>query len=39
MGMYQGQNAGRSPRIMIDNISFERVEQFEYLTIAYSGRN
>jgi hypothetical protein len=31
MDMSQDQNAGRSHTIKIDNISFERVEQFKYL--------
>ena len=31
MVMFQDQNAGRSHNIKIDNISFERLEQFKYL--------
>ena len=31
MVMSQDQNAGRSHNIKIDNISFERAEQFKYL--------
>jgi len=31
MVMSQYQNAGRSHNIQIDNISFERMEQFKYL--------
>jgi hypothetical protein len=37
--MYRDENAGRSHNIMIDNSSFERVEQFQYVgtTLAYQN--
>ena len=39
MVMSQGQNAGWSHRINIDNSSFEREEHFRYLRTALTNRN
>jgi hypothetical protein len=39
MAMSQVQNAGRSHHIKIDNISFERVEQFKYLGTNLNNQN
>jgi len=37
--MSPDQNAGRSHSIQIDNISFERVEQFKYLGTILTNQN
>ena len=39
MFMSPDQNAGRSHSIQIDNISFERVEQFKYLGTILTNQN
>jgi len=33
------QNAGPSPRIMIDNSSFEKVEEFKYMGTTLTNQN
>ena len=37
--MSPDQNAGRSHSIKIDNISFERVEEFKYLGTTLTNQN
>jgi hypothetical protein len=39
MGMSRNQNAGQNHNIKIDNKSFERLEQFEYLVTTLTDRN
>jgi hypothetical protein len=39
MVMSRDQNAGRSHNIQIDNSSFDRVEEFKYLTSTLTNKN
>jgi len=39
MVMSRDQNAGRSHSLEIDNISFERVEEFKYLGTTLTNQN
>jgi hypothetical protein len=39
IGMYRVENAGRIHNIKIDNISFERVEQFKYVGTTLTHQN
>jgi len=39
MVMSQGQNAGQSHSMKIDNSSFERVEEFKYLGTTLTNQN
>jgi hypothetical protein len=39
MVMSRDQNAGRSDSVMIDNISFQKVEEFKYLGTTLKNQN